>query len=201
MNRFSATASLALGVLLAGLLAAAPARAHKVIASVYASGAKIEGEIGFSNGDMAGDALVEVFDDAGEKLGETRTDGEGFFVFAPTRPVAHVFRADLGAGHVAEARMAVEDLPPALRQAAPAGGGAAAAAIAVTDALPAAPPSEAERELIAEMLRQELRPLRREIAAYKEKNDLQTVLGGIGYIIGLFGLGFYLSAQRRLRKA
>ena len=55
-----------------------------------------------------------------------------------------------------------------------------------------------ERLAIAEAVRDELRPLRREIAAYREKNDLQTILGGIGYIVGIFGLGFYVAARRRL---
>ena len=40
--------------------------------------------------------------------------------------------------------------------------------------------------------------LEAEIAAYREHNDFQTILGGIGYIVGLFGLGFYLAARRRL---
>ena len=57
----------------------------------------------------------------------------------------------------------------------------------------------AERDAIAEAVRNEVRPLRREIAAYKEKNDLQTILGGIGYIAGLFGVGFYVAARRRLK--
>jgi nickel transport protein len=57
-----------------------------------------------------------------------------------------------------------------------------------------------ERLAIAEAVRDEIRPLRREIAAYREKNDLQTVLGGIGYIMGLFGLYFYIAARRRMQR-
>ena len=58
--------------------------------------------------------------------------------------------------------------------------------------------TDAERQAIAQAVRDEMRPLRREIAAYREHNDFQTILGGIGYIVGLFGLGFYLAARRRL---
>ena len=58
--------------------------------------------------------------------------------------------------------------------------------------------TDAERQTIAQAVRDEMRPLRREIAAYREHNDFQTILGGIGYIVGLFGLGFYLAARRRL---
>lgn len=54
------------------------------------------------------------------------------------------------------------------------------------------------RELVREMIHKEVTPLRREIAAYKEKNDLQSILGGMGYIAGLFGVFFYVAARRKL---
>jgi nickel transport protein len=50
-------------------------------------------------------------------------------------------------------------------------------------------------------VRDELRPLRREITAYKEKNDLQSILGGIGYIFGFFGIAYYIAARRLRDKA
>ena len=172
-----------------------PARAHKVIASVFPSGSAIEGEIGFSSGDMATDLPVQVFDPDGTLLGETITDGDGFFLFTPTQAVTHIFRADLGAGHVAETTMPAEDVASILGLAAPEPdtGPTAPLAAAAGVAL-----SDADRSEIARIVRDEMRPLRREIAAYREKNDLQTVLGGIGYILGLFGLGFYIAARRRL---
>jgi nickel transport protein len=58
--------------------------------------------------------------------------------------------------------------------------------------------TEAERSAISEAVRAEIRPLRREIAAYREHNDLQSILGGIGYIVGLFGIGFYVAARKKL---
>jgi nickel transport protein len=177
---------------------ASAASAHKVIMSVYKSGDLIEGELGFSSGEMAADQVIAVLDDRGNRLGETTTDADGFFTYKPAHAVTHVFRAELGAGHIGEAVMAAADLP------AVAGAGAAPAdASPVVEAAPAsesagiaAPLDEAA---VAKMLRDELRPLRREIAAYKEKNDLQTILGGIGYILGLFGLAMYVAARRKLK--
>ena len=184
--------ALALALLLLPALAL-PAAAHKVIAAVYPSGNAIEGEIGFSDGDMAADVPVTVTDPAGRVLGETVTDAEGLFSFTPTEPVAHVFRADLGAGHVANVTMPAEDVARLLGKAA-----VNVPAPAAPQATASAPPADAAA--IAALLRDELRPLRQEIAAYKEKNDLQTILGGIGYIVGLFGIGFYIAARRRLAK-
>ena len=84
------------------LLIASSANAHKIVMSVYESGNMLEGELGFSNGVMSGDQLVEVFDENDNKLGETKTDSEGYFIYQPKEAVTHIFRADLGAGHIGE---------------------------------------------------------------------------------------------------
>ena len=81
------------------------------------------------------------------------------------------------------------------------GGTASTAATRDGDGPAAVAASADMRAMIAEAVRDEVKPLRREIAAYKEKNDLQAVLGGIGYIVGLFGIGFYLAARGKLRQA
>ncbi len=199
----SIVVALLIVALVAGL-AAPPALAHKVVLSAYAAGDVIEGELGFSNGDMAVDTVVNVLDTDGNTLGETRTDADGFFVFTPTQAVPHVFKADLGAGHVAAVTLAVDDLPASVAR----GAGtvvetslAAAPGAIPSDGtvLPVAAPPSVVREMIAEAVRNEVRPLRREIAAYKEQHDLQTVLGGIGYILGVFGLAFFLLARRQRR--
>jgi len=192
------------------LFVSSPALAHKVIASVFASGQTIEGEIGLSNGDMAADTLVEVFDDAGNKLGETKTGDDGFFVFTPTEHVVHLFRANLGAGHVAEVRMEIADLPEIASPEIATPASQPQAAGAVNDTAPAQPVSgsvaggmitDQQTEWLMAAVRQEIKPLRREIAAYKEKNDLQTILGGIGYICGLFGVGFYFAGRHKFKTA
>ncbi|HDR28897.1 cobalt ABC transporter permease [Rhodovulum sp.] len=185
----------ALSIVLCLTLAPLPAAAHKVIALAFPSGDAIEGEVGFSNGDMAANLLIEVFDGAGTKLGEAMTDSDGFFTYMPTQAVRHVFRADLGAGHVAEFEMTAEDVAAILGTPAT---GAAPAPTETAAAVPLAGLSDADKAAIAAIMRDEMRPLRREVAACKEHHDIQTVLGGIGYIAGLFGLGFYFAARRRL---
>lgn len=196
-------------ILAALVLGAAPALAHKVIAGVFPAGDTVEGELGFSNGTMAVDQLVEVFGPDGEKLGETRTDADGFFTYIPTRPIAHRFTADMGAGHVADVTMEAADIAKIVGDAAPESvtettpdtpANAAATRDAPAPAVTIASLTDEERDAIAAIVRDETRPLRREITAYKEHNNVQTILGGIGYIVGLFGLGFYVAARRRLAK-
>jgi nickel transport protein len=184
--------------MVAVLAVATPARAHKVVASAYASGDRLEGEVGFSNGDMAKDVSVRVSAPDGRLLGTTTTDGDGFFSYMPTEAVDHVFEADLGAGHVARFTVSVADLPKALSQ-----GGAATPSTTAPSVEPGASASTALpadlAALVAEAVREEVRPLRREIAAYKEAHDFQTILGGIGYILGLMGVVYFLMARRRLQ--
>ncbi|MEQ9348229.1 MAG: cobalt ABC transporter permease [Thalassospira sp.] len=193
-------------VLLAGLvLGAGHAHAHKVIASVFPSGSSVEGEVGFSNGDMAADTLVEVFDPQGNKIDEVKTDADGFFVYTPNQKIDLVFRADLGAGHVAETTFAIADLSDidtldeSVSQSSAGGAQAAVATNGNSSGNKAI--SQEQEELIAAIVRDELRPLRREITAYKEKNDLQSILGGIGYIFGFFGIAYYIAARRLRAKA
>lgn len=187
-------------VLIAALVAPLPALAHNVISGVFPSGKDIEGEIGLSDGTMAVGALVEVFDEAGNKLGETVTDEDGFFLFTPTQPVAHIFRSDLGAGHVADTTMSAADVAQLMGQ-------EAAAATSGASVLGGAPAQMASgavgltdetRAEIATMLRNELRPIRQELTALKTETNFQSILGGIGYIVGLFGLAFYIAARRKL---
>ena len=210
-------ASFALAILLLSAVCG-PAQAHKVIASVFASGTNIEGEIGFSNGDMAANTLVEVFDEDGTKLGEAKTDEDGFFVYTPTKMVNHVFRADLGAGHIAKVVFDISEMSsvltnpqttpsttaePANEAGSVAGDAGVTPSVAGTEQGTSSAPKTGhvaltaqEEATIAAIVRDEVRPLRREIAAYKEKNDLQSILGAIGYIFGFFGIAFYIAARR-----
>lgn len=187
-------------ILIAALVAAPlPALAHKVIAGVFPSGDAIEGELGFSSGDMAVDQEVVIYGPDGVELGRTVTDADGFFLYTPTKPVAHTFKADLGAGHVADITMPAEEVAQIMGVAAEvAATPVAASQIESAGAMMVASLSDEERAAIAQAVRDETRPLRREIAAYREHNDMQTILGGIGYIFGLFGIGFYVAARRKL---
>lgn len=187
------------------LLAPLPALAHKVIADVYADGDVLQGEIGFSTGDMAPDALVEIFDTEGHKLGETHTDKDGVFTYKPTKRIPLVFKSDLGAGHMANIKVSVEDLPLGLGPASTSTSASASPATpAAASASPASsgdsPMTQEQLSFVARTIRHEVLPLRKEIAEYKEKNSLQTILGGLGYILGLFGIGFYLVARHKFRQ-
>lgn len=185
-----------------------PVFAHKVLTSAWSEGEAIVGEVGFSSGEMAAEgSMVEVFGPDGERLGGTVTGADGLFRFVPQQAVSHRFRVDLGAGHVGEAELGADELPLGLIRGAgadePALEVARAGEASIAEAVPTA--NDIDRielqAMIVQTLQHEIRPLRKELAAYKEKNDVQAILGGIGYIVGIFGLIFFIVGHRRLRAA
>ena len=171
---------------------AAPAYAHKLVLNVYPGDQRIEGELGYSDGRMAKQATIQVEDSAGNRVGEAVTDDEGFFDIKRPSDVALVFVANAGSGHVARvevaAVVAADNTPQSNK---PAGADNAAAQ---------KQPGGLTREEVAAVVRAELRAVRQELARVREARDLQSIFGGIGYIIGLAGIGFYFAAKARLRQ-
>jgi nickel transport protein len=175
-------------ILCAFLVLPLPAVAHGIIASAYMSSTGVEGEIGMSNGHFVPYLTIKVQTADGAPLGETKTDEDGFFTFVPTQAVDHHFVADLGPGHVATMVVSAADLAAFLGQ-----------PVAAPTANPAPATKAVESAQIAQIIQAELRPLRREITELKTHRDLQSILGGLGYIIGVFGVGFYLAARRKMK--
>ena len=218
----------------------AAALAHNVVSGVYADGMTIEGEIGFSSGAMAEDGLlVEVFNEAGDKLGETHLDEHGQFVYTAKRVQAHTFKADLSSGHIAQMTLEADELSDvgvaslvapsaALDSAADqvsqsvnanlansivstnAGAKASAGSFAersantsvagglvVTNNSGAAISAAELQGLIRSAVAQQIRPLQKELSAYKEKVMLRDIAGGLGFIFGLFGIAAWASSRRK----
>lgn len=200
-------------MLFALLLLATPAMAHKIVISAWPLGEEIEGEVGFSSGEMAAPGTqVEILGPNGQVFGEVAVDDEGLFRFRPTQAVPHTLRANLGAGHVAEMTLAVDELPdivPPVTQTANDGGPAQEGQMPADGAKPSAgtqpaPVASAVRPdalggLIATAVQREIRPLRRELTRLRESQRVHDVLGGLGYITGIFGLLFFVYARRQPR--
>lgn len=172
-----------------------PAAAHRIVASAYVTDGEIEGEVGFSDGSMAmGNTRVEVLGPDDAPLGETVTDDAGIFRFKASHRIDHTFVVDLGAGHIARVTVAAEDLPASLGEA-PVRAAPASSPAPVASPAPAALPANAVEAAVAA----QIKPLRKELAQFRNEILLRDILGGLGYILGLTGLGFYFLARRRNR--
>ena len=192
------------------------ASAHNVVGGVYAEGFTIEGEAGFSNGAMANaGTVVKVSDTSGTPLGEAMTDDEGYFVFIAKKRITHVFEINMGAGHILKMQLPAEELPDNLddKSASQPSSNAAAPTsditqTSVSDGQVANTNQAANNQTVTQKqitplmlekaIAKQIKPLRREISALKEKSGLRDIIGGIGYIFGLLGLVAFLR-ERKLK--
>jgi nickel transport protein len=186
-------------LLIVGVLGAAPALAHKASVFAWVEGETIQTQSKFSGGRFVKDGLIEVYDPAGNKLLEGRTDDQGRFGFAiPQRSDLKIVLT-AGSGHGNSWIVRATEL----------GAAQSAEAPPPPAPLPATPLPAAEQvtglyldpttleTLIRTSIEQELAPLRAQIA--EQAWGLRDILSGIGYIIGLMGLASYLHYRKLVR--
>jgi hypothetical protein len=152
------------------LACAVPALAHNMKIFATTSGTAITGKVYFVGGSAAMAVPVTLRDADGKTLATLTTAADGSFSFSPVPAQVASVVAEGGDGHMAEFPLTTS----ALASAAPAA---------------AAP---AEDALAQGQLRLEER-----IDALENTLRLHDVLGGLGYILGLFGLWAWLKARGR----
>ena len=184
------------------------AHAHKVTVFAWAEGDRVFTESKFSGGKMVKAGKVEVFDRSGNLLLEGRTDDNGAFTFkAPaitdmkivlTAGMGHqnswlLSAAELGEGEPIP--LATHDMPPepagleTPRETIPASAGPGLTALEI-------------EAIVSRQLEQKMKPLVRMVAASQEKGPtMNDIVGGIGYIIGLVGVGAYVRYRKDRRRS
>lgn len=191
-------------LLLVFLLALAlPAQAHKLKVFAQTQGSLIEGRVYFVGGVKAQGAAIRIKTPAGELLAEVTADADGHFSYRADRAVDLVIEADSGDGHLASWPITAQALAPAFANpahqtlATPTGAAdeaSSASHAASPTAKEGAPEAKIPNLSIAELelaVARQIAPLREELAAERDARRLQDILGGLGYICGLFGLAFW----------
>lgn len=193
--------------------------AHNVVSGAYADGMLIEGEIGFSSGDMAAaGVIVTVLNDSGEALGEVALEEGGLFAYRAKSVEKHILRANLSSGHVAEMVIEADELS------APIVGSSTGAdktnnasfpqptthnandqakdlaAQTATGIQVGVSPTELQ-SMIRSAVAQQVRPLQKELRAYKEKVMFRDIAGGLGFIFGLFGVAAWMASKHKDEKS
>jgi nickel transport protein len=195
---------------IASVIIATPAAAHKASAFATVQGKAISGEAYFRDGSPIRNAQVTVLDPDGGNLGETKTDPAGKFSFEPRRRCDHRFVVDGGDGHVAQCTVAAGELPAGLPQGGPApatgnegraGPSSVAESTTESSLKKPAESSGSHKDVRDELeaIQTQIAQLRRELAAREDRTRFRDILGGIGYILGLMGLTFYFLGSRRAR--
>jgi nickel transport protein len=172
-----------------------PALAHKVIIFAYVEGDRVYTESYFSDGKKCIDSKIEVFDNQGNELLEGLTDGEGEFSFeVPPEDGDLKIVLTAGMGHRAEYSISADELRGAtgLIKEEP------EESVSVISPETSSVDLKEIQSLIEDALDEKLKPIMREIKKSQEDKISPTeIIGGIGYIIGFFGiLAYFLSRKR-----
>ncbi len=160
--------------------------AHQIRMSVYLEGNLVEGEIYFVGGGSppASGAKIDLIKGE-EVLHSIVADESGWFSFGSITPDTYTVRGDGGQGHVA-----FYDLNKSEFIENESGSQDVTSSSAPQNRI------SGENQCSSSLSQQDLqiaitkaiRPLREKIDRYEAKTRMHDILGGIGYILGLFGL-------------
>ena len=193
---------------LCSFVALPAAQAHKVTIFAWAEGNRLFTERKFSGGKMVKAGKVAVFDSSGTLLLEGRTDENGAFDFKVPSIADLKIVLTAGMGHQNSWQLSAAELGGAdpnmvathASQSDPAGLETGEAAVSA-----AGGPGLTAREIetiVARQLDQKIKPLTRMIATSQQKGPTTSeIIGGIGYIIGLVGLGAYMRYRKDRRRS
>jgi len=182
------------------LAAAEQSVVHKVTVFAWVEGDTVHTESKFSGGRFAKQARIVVYDNSGNQLLEGLTDDAGRFIFkAPKKEDLQIVLM-AGAGHRNEWVVKTEEF--------------SGQALSVADDEPvrshATPPltevpvsedidlsREELQTMIEAALDKKLQPVLHRLHQMNEGPRLTEIMGGMGYILGLVGLGAYIHYRRR----
>jgi nickel transport protein len=174
-----------------------PAFAHRVYLYAWVEGNTVYTESYFSGGMKVKNGLIEVFDAAGKKLVEGRTNDKGEFSFRIPEKTDLRIVINASMGHRGEYTVKADELggtsPPETEKE------QALKATKTESRSPVQIDTDQIRKIVEEALDSRLKPIAQSIARLQEKKGpgLTEVVGGIGYIFGIMGLLFYFKGRKK----
>ena len=177
------------------LALASTAFGHKVYLFAWIEGDTVYTESYLSGKKKVRGGLVKVFDPAGRKLLEGKTDEKGKFSFKIPRNTDLRIVLEATMGHKAEFFLKADDVS-----------GIEKSQATTSDRKSEVPSSsvvkvdiEQVKLLMEETLDSRLRPILRTLATIQEERGpgLTEIIGGIGYIFGVMGLILYLKGRKK----
>lgn len=194
------------------LSAASPAQAHRVLVYAYADGDILHTESKFVGSGAVQQGQVQILDQkTGRTLLSGTTDDQGKFS-CKIPPEIAAQRLDLlivveaSMGHRGEWPLKAESYLSGAATAAPAATSGTSTARALAPPPPAAAPdamtAAVDRQVLEETLNKalerQLSPIKAMLAeSQRHQPTLTDIIGGIGYIMGIFGLLAYFQSRRK----
>jgi nickel transport protein len=195
-------------VFLIFLFSTTPALAHRVLVFAYAEGDTIHTESKFVPATPVRQGKILVIDKKTEKVLLTgKTDDQGKFSFkipaaAAAQKMDLKIVVEAAMGHQGEWLLKASSYLPGAKAATAAPAAAASPAAASSPAAPGSKSATVDPRLLEEVVN---KALERQLAPVKEmlteltihRTSLPDILGGLGYILGFFGLWAYFQSQRK----
>lgn len=177
--------------------------AHKVQMFVYAEGDTVFVEGYFADGKKAMKSEVVVYNPSGTELLRGRTDDSGQLKFKAPEKMDLRIVVDAGMGHKTEYTLPAGEVHIE-------GGNKTAGVVTVkkekikeekvsasqTSRLDDAQLQAIVEKAVEKSVGEAIKPLVRSFTEMQQKNSLTTIIGGIGYIMGLMGIVLYFKSRR-----
>ena len=172
--------------------------AHKVNVFAYVEGEKIYTESYFNDGKKCIDSKIEVFDNQGNKLLEGLTDKEGEFSFeVPSEDGDLKIVLTASMGHRAEYSISADEIRGSTGLIKEENEEPVSIVFPETSSLDL----KEIQSIIEDTLDEKLKPIMREMIEIKKSQEDKIspteIIGGIGYIIGIFGIIAYFLSRKR----
>lgn len=172
--------------------------AHKVNIFAYVEGEKIYTESYFNDGKKCIDSKIEVFDNQGNKLLEGLTDKEGEFSFeVPLEDENSKIVLTASMGHRAEYSISADEIRGSVGLIKEENEEPVSIVFPETSSVDL----KEIQSIIEDTLDEKLKPIMREIIEIKKSQEDRIspteIIGGIGYIIGIFGIAAYFLSRKR----
>lgn len=192
------------------------AHAHNINVFAMSDGNTIEGYVYFTGGSRAQHAHIELRDKTGQTLFSSAADEQGSFALHVSHRTDYVVFTDTGDGHVAKFKLYANEFAENLPLASPSDlitvskletpipdhavskPDARTSKTTRSTALDLSTLSQDELAgLINRAVARQIGPLRQEVNAYRNDVRMSDVMGGIGVIIGIFGVCAWVVARRQ----
>jgi len=178
--------------------------AHKVNMFAYSDGPNVFIEGYFSDGHKAQNSTVTVYDPDGNQLLQGTTDTKGQFSFPIPKKKDLRIVLNAGMGHRTEyvvkaSELSADSIKSTSQNEVISNSSEMVMSQSTNESSSTIADSFSNDELskiIERSVGQAIKPLMREVSEMKEERGFASIIGGIGFIFGILGVGFYLKARK-----
>ncbi len=182
------------------LMAVSLAHAHRVNIFTQVQDQKVVCECFYNDGKPVKNQNIRAVTLGGSVIAEGKTDDDGMFSFTPNIREDLKILLDAGMGHIAETTMEKEDLPE-VKKKVNVEKQKQSASVVKKNEIPEQDNHIDEkrlREIVEQVVDEKVGSVIDLIQKQQRTYSLTTIIGGVGYIVGIFGLlMFWMSRKKR----